>query len=67
MPARAKTWTGDWSARANTALASLNAYRREINRDINVRQRILREVQRTPSNVTPHIQQIIRAPLTGLR
>ena len=67
MPARAKTWTGDWSARANTALASLNAYRREINRDLNTRQRILQEVRRDPSNITPMVQDMIRAPFTGLR
>ena len=57
----------NWGQRTNSALASINAYKRQINNDLNTRARMVRDAQRCAPNVAPHIEQLIRAPLAGLR
>ena len=62
-----KSWSRDWGQITNTGLQCLTAYKRQINGDINARIRLFHDAQRIGPNVAPHIEQIIRAPLTGLR
>ncbi len=67
MPAQGKSWTRDWGQATDRAIASLSACKRQANSDFNARIRLVRDAQRDPSNCAPHIQQLIRAPLAGLK
>lgn len=67
MPAQGKSWCRDWGQATNRAIASLSASKRQVNADYNARIRLVRDAQRDPSNCAPHIEQLIRAPLAGLK
>jgi hypothetical protein len=67
MPAQSN-WIGNWSSQTNTAVAQLNAVKRQFNSDINARIRMVRNAQRiTPTEAPPSLQHLVRAPLAGLR
>lgn len=62
------SWTGNWGNQTNSALAQLNAAKRQINSDFNARIRMVRCAQRIAPHEAPDtIQRLVRAPLAGLR
>lgn len=61
------SWCRDWGQATNRAIASLAASKRQVNADYNARIRMVRNAQRDPSNCAPHIVNLIRAPLAGLK
>ena len=60
-------WVGEWSTRSNNALATLHAYKRQVSADVATRARIIRDSQRTAPYVSFHVEQLIRAPLAGIK
>ena len=63
-----RSWSRDWGDATNAAIQDLNAYKKQVCADANIRIRMLESGRSvTPATAPKHLTRLVRAPFAGLR